>query len=228
MAPPVLSGCMHSERQPRSVEIVSGDLVSDRAPFETLSSGKAVRYARSRQMVNALREEFLYSEKRVRDVIFRVLGGLVGDSSPPRIISRLTREAALQGRRECAETGFEQVNWDIAAKATLNAMLGAGSLLGSDGEPIRLTIASPAKEVVALVPDFVDRTEAHLLAVVIRALGDVTSRDHTALAHALFRQFDRNVAMEELEDRVAILLAGMADRIGLAKGGTYYPLIQLD
>ena len=93
--------------------------------------------------------------------------------------------------------------------------------------PIRLTIALPAMEVTALAPDFIDRTEAYLLGVVIQKLGDVTSRDHTALAHALFRQFDRTVAMEELEDRVAILLAGMTDRIGLAKGGTYYPLMQL-
>ena len=62
------------------MEVVSGDLASGQAPIDAHSSGNAGRYARSRQMVNALREEFLYSEKRVRDVIFRVIAGMVGDS----------------------------------------------------------------------------------------------------------------------------------------------------
>ena len=44
--------------------------------------------------------------------------------------------------------------------------------------------------------------------------------DHTALAHALFRQFDSNISMEDQEDRLAILLAMLSERIEL-RGETY-------
>jgi hypothetical protein len=50
----------------------------------------------------------------------------------------------------------------------------------------------------------------------IERLGDVGTRDHMALAHALFRQFDRGVPMEDLEDRVVILLAQLAQHVELA------------
>jgi hypothetical protein len=51
--------------------------------------------------------------------------------------------------------------------------------------------------------------------VLIDRLRDVSTRDHTALAHALFRQFDRGVPLDDLEDRVVILLAQLADRVEL-------------
>ena len=47
-------------------------------------------------------------------------------------------------------------------------------------------------------------------------LGNVTTRDHKALAHALFRQFDPGVPLYDLEDRVVILLARLADEVELA------------
>jgi len=43
----------------------------------------------------------------------------------------------------------------------------------------------------------------------------VTVRDHRALAHVLFRQFDPEVPIGDLEDRVVILLARLADRVEL-------------
>ena len=82
-------------------------------------------------------------------------------------------------------------------------------------------IASEAIEVKALQPDFRDRTESFLLGFIIRELGDVSTRDHTALAHALFRQFDTSVSVEEMEDRVAILLARLAHTVALTTHGTY-------
>ena len=45
-------------------------------------------------------------------------------------------------------------------------------------------------------------TEAYLIEFLIAKLGDISIRDHKALAHALFRQFDPSVSMEDLEDRV--------------------------
>ncbi len=174
-------------------------------------------------MINALREEFLYSEKRVRDILFRILEEKIGRGTN-LTVSRLARELAAAGRQQVQDPAIEPTNWDVVSKATLNAMVGAGVLLDEEGRSIRLTIAAQATKVAKIVPDYADRTEAFLLETLLRKLGDVTARDHTALAHALFRQFDRTVCMEALEDRVVTLLAGMSDRIGLAKGGTYFVL----
>lgn len=189
------------------------------APAQVFHSGKN---SRSRQMVECLRKEFVYSEKRVRDILFQEIQAMLSHERPkPMIVSRLIRDAAARARRRAQEIGFDFAGWDTASKATVNAMLGAGVLLTPNGEQIPLTIAAQATEVGGIVDSFVDLTEAYLLDVLIRRLGDVTVRDHTALAHALFRQFDPTIAMEDMEDRVAVLLAMLWDRVAVTEGGTY-------
>ena len=84
----------------------------------------------------------------------------------------------------------------------INAMLAAGVLLTDNGTRIPTGIAALGTAIAGLNEGYQDRTEAYLLEFLIRNLGDVSTRDHRALAHALFRQFDRNIPMEDLEDRV--------------------------
>jgi len=173
-------------------------------------------------MVNALRQEFLYSEKRARDILFEEIEGILCQMGAPVTVARLTREAASRARERARQVGYDFWNWDTATKATINAKLRAGVLLTQDGAPIALTVAAPATQVTGLAEQFQDRTEAHLLEVLIRKLGDVTVRDHKALAHALFRQFDPNISIDDLEDRVVTLLAKLSGRVGLAATGTYF------
>jgi hypothetical protein len=169
-------------------------------------------------MGDCLRRELLYSEKRPRDILFRVIERIVseaGDGDDPKILSRLTREAAARARQHAEERGFEFGLWDTASKAVVKAMLCAGVLLAADGQPISPGITAQATPVAALKARYQDTTEAFLLRVLIDRLGDVSTRDHTALAHALFRQFDRGVPLEDLEDRVVILLAQLASDVEL-------------
>ena len=167
-------------------------------------------------MADSLRSELLYSEKRPRDLLFRAIDQIVVEhSDDPFIVSRLTREAAARARDAAEATGFSFRHWETASKAVVKAMLCAGVLLAADGGAIRPGITAQATPVAGLRHSYVDITEAFLLEVLIRRLGDVTTRDHTALAHALFRQFDRGVPLEELEDRVVILVAQLADRVEL-------------
>jgi hypothetical protein len=184
------------------------------------------RFSRSRQMCDCLRKEFLYSEKRARDVLFRAIEEIVEERSrdgrSPQMLSRLTREAVARARQQAEAAGFEFGHWETAGKAVIKAMLSAGTLLTPDGEPIAPGITAQATPVGALTDRCRDVTEAFLLQVLIERLGDVTTRDHTALAHALFRQFDRAVPLEDLEDRVVILLARLADEVELA--GDVYSL----
>jgi hypothetical protein len=172
-------------------------------------------------MVQALRAEFVYAEKRARDFIFQAVEGVLGAAGAPLIISKLTREVSARARSRAHHAGFDLSNWDTAAKATVNAMLASGVLLAPDGRPIPLTIAAQAADVARLAAGYRDATEAHLLTVLIRRLGDVTARDHIAMAHALFRQFDPSVAMEDMEDRVARLLASLEGRVAVGDGGAY-------
>jgi hypothetical protein len=171
-------------------------------------------------MCDCLRKEFMYSEKRARDVLFRVIEQIVSETarggSGPQILSRLTREAVSRARHVADASGFGFGNWETAGRAVINAMLGAGTLLTPAGEPIVPGITAQATPVGALKDGYQNITEAYLLQILIERLGDVTTRDHTALAHALFRQFDRGVPLEDLEDRVVILLARLADEVELA------------
>lgn len=182
------------------------------------------RNARTVQMVSCLREEFVYSEKRVRDLIFQGMDQVMheGPSASRAItVSKLTRDAAAWARELANRAGFEFGHWDTACKAVAKAMLGARVMLAADGSPIPLNVGSQAAEVARLQFGYPDITEAYMVGVVIRKLGNVTLRDHTALAHALFRQFDRSVPIWEMEDRVVSLLAMLADRVALDASGVY-------
>jgi hypothetical protein len=189
----------------------------------------ALSTARSLQMINCLRDRFIYSEKRARDIIFRSLEDIVrGSHTGGRylILSRVSREVAMEARREAQRIGFEFSNWDTSSKAVINAMLAAGVLLTDNDVRIPTGIAAMGTKIAGLKEGYRDLTEAYLLEFLIRTLGDVTTRDHKALAHALFRQFDRNIPMEDFEDRVAILLGSLAGRVTLRENGAYAVLTE--
>jgi hypothetical protein len=193
-------------------------------PNFTQTAPGAQNSARSLQMINCLRDRFIYSEKRARDMVFCAVEEILrGGSTGSRclILSRLMREAANNARREAQQTGFEFSNWDTTSRAVINAMLAAGVLLTHNETRIPTGVAALGTAIAGLKEDYRDRTEAYLLEFLIRNLGDVSARDHKALAHALFRQFDRSIPMDDLEDRVAILLATLDGRVTLRDDGMY-------
>lgn len=199
----------------------SAFIISMRSKLER-QGAQVLRPLRSGQMIDCLRQNFLYSEKRARDLLFGASESLVrGSNGVILILCRLTREAASLAQRDAAAIGFEFSNWDVASNAVIRAMLNAGVLLGRDGAPVSNGIAAQATPICGLEEDYRDRTEAYLIELLIRKLGNVTTRDHRAVAHALFRQFDRSIPMDYFEDRVAMLMATLADRIVLNEVGAY-------
>jgi hypothetical protein len=166
-------------------------------------------------MADCLRRELLYSEKRPRDTVFRTIEQILVEqegTGDHRILSRLTRDAIA---RAAQHPSSAPVRWDVMGKTVVKAMVGAGVLLTPKGEPIPAGIAAPATPVATVRDQFEDITEAFLLETLIRRLNDVTIHDHRALAHVLFRQFDRSVPLDDLEDRVVMLLARLANRVDL-------------
>lgn len=184
-------------------------------PVEDRVEGRG--FARSREMAACLRSELLYSEKRARDTLFLVIEEILADqerSGEQRIVSQVAREAAARAQAQMPP-GAAPVRWDVASKTVIKAMIGAGALLRPDGRPVPAGITAQATPVAGLRNGFRDLTEAFLLEVLIERLGDVGVRDHRALAHVLFRQFDREIPVGDLEDRVVVLLARLAGRVEL-------------
>jgi hypothetical protein len=196
------------------------DLAPVNHPVE--GPAEALGFARSREMAACLRKELLYSEKRARDTLFQVIDEILREQEQTgdrRIVSQLTREAAVRAaRRTPPETAA--VRWDVASKTVVKAMVAAGALLRPDGRPVSPGITAQATPVARVLPEYRDITEAFLLQVLIERLGNITVRDHRPLAHVLFRQFDPHVPMEDMEDRVVILLARLAGRVEL-RGDRY-------
>jgi hypothetical protein len=147
--------------------------------------------------------------------LFRAIEDTLCAQNRPMMLARLTREAAVLACREAESIGFEFGNWNTTSQAVVKTMLCAGTLLTEDGCAIPADITAQATTVAALRDDFRDLAESFLLEFLIRRMGDITTRDHRALAHALFRQFDRRIPVEDLEDRLVILLARLVDRVSL-------------
>src|SRR6266849_5582648 len=125
------------------------------------------KFARSRQMIDCLRAEFLYTEKRARDILFHEIQAALAASAQPIPVSRLIRTAAAHACRRAACIGLAFPNWNIASRATVHAMLAAGVLLRTDGSPIPRNAAATSAEAAALRPGFPDITEACLLEFLI-------------------------------------------------------------
>lgn len=179
-------------------------------------------------MINCLRDHFIYSEKRARDFLFSALESVIASAAEPLILSRLTRTASVGALQAAVAAGFEFSNWDAAGNAVMRAMLNAEVLLTHNGSPVPIGVVAQATPVAGLKPGYQDLTEAYLLEFLIRKLGDVTTRDHRALAHALFRQFDSSISMDYFEDRVATLMATLVDRVTLNEVGAYAVRVELN
>jgi len=183
-------------------------------------TGKS-EYARSAQMASVLRTAFLYSEKRARDCVFTAAETVLMTGAPPPTLAALIRSALQAARDRATLIHYQLLNSETVTRAVFNAMLRAEVLLDLEGNPIRMDLRAYATRVRSLAPDFRIQTEAFLLEFLIGTLGNIGTRDHIALAHALFRQFDPNVPVTDLEDQLVTLLAAMEDRIELSPSGLY-------
>ncbi len=183
-------------------------------------TGKS-EYARSAQMASALRTAFLYSEKRARDCVFAATETVLMTAAPAPTLAALIRSTLQAARDRARLIQYDLLNSETVTRAVFNAMLRADVLLDLDGNSIRVDLRAYATRVRSLAADFQIQTEAFLLEFLIGTLGDIGTRDHLALAHVLFRQFDRNVPVTDMEDRLVTLLAAMDDRIELSHPGLY-------
>lgn len=163
----------------------------------------------------------------MRDLLFRAVRQEMTwrkESQSAVMLARFAREIEALGREWGPAAGVESNNWHMPIKAVINTMIRAGVLLDIDGEPIAAGVGANAAAIASVDDNFENRCEAFLVEFLIRRLGDVTVRDHRALAHALLRQFDPNVPMDDLEDHIAVLISRLEGKITLTEDGLYVPV----
>jgi len=76
-------------------------------------------------------------------------------------------------------------------------------------------------EVSEISEGVMDDAEAYMIEYIIRDLGNVTEFEHVPMAHAVLREFDSAIDRGAQKDRVALLIAKIADRVTLDELGVY-------
>jgi hypothetical protein len=176
-------------------------------------------YERSAEFRSRLTGLGIFCEKRERDILLEALAELL--KTGPYPISRLRRElpkaaAALAKQRNvCTQTAFPRI-----VNFFIKLLLMSGALKAPDGEVIPRNVGSDAARAASLADDATDLVESYLLEQILK-LSDVKDREHWQLALALFREFDQASPLDDKLDRIAVLIAGLSDRIALTNEGTY-------
>ena len=176
---------------------------------------------RTLQIKQCLKDAHLYSPKDVRELFFEALREIAPNlSSAPMTAGRVLGKALKRAKEVAAAQNVSFQNWSHAADGMLNTALAAGVLLGHEGgilNPSARTEMVSAIDTVHLV----DRCESFMLKYVIKALGDITVRDRTALAFALFKEAPSKTEVFEMQQRVDELLALLQGEVTEGKDGLF-------
>jgi hypothetical protein len=139
----------------------------------------------------------------------------------PLSASQLVRQVCSAAEQQAKADGVSFKFWYAASDASFEMLLHAGVLLDEHGKPIPPGIGSRGTKVHSIAPNFEDRCEMFLLEFLIKTLGNVTSHDRTALAHALFKVAPDKKSIFDMQDRVDELLVMLQGRISENKDGVF-------
>lgn len=169
---------------------------------------------RTRQMVDGLKAEGIYSPKPIRDYIFRSLKALIAQGQLfPLPATQLIRRARMSAESEAKNAGVSYDYWPVAGEAVLELLLSAGVLMDEKKSSIKSGLHARGRSVAALDSEFEEKCERYLLKRIVSRLGDVTKHDRTSLAHALFKVPRAEKSLDEMLDRVDQLFSQLEDEI---------------
>jgi hypothetical protein len=169
---------------------------------------------RTREIIDCLKAGLLYSPKDIRELFFAALSD-IGPSlnSQPVRVNELSRRALKRATELASAENITFEFWLPATDATFQMLVAAGALIGVDGQALKPSIHWRAELVSSVDRDVRNKCEKFLLKYVIAKLGDVSLRDRTALAHALFKVSPRKKQLFELLERVDELLSSLRDEV---------------
>jgi len=164
-------------------------------------------------MIERLKELHLYSPKTIRDYIFNAISASAKALTAPILVTAFMRQAVNEAEKQAKSDGVDYLHWHAASDGVLNLLLGAGVFLDCDQEPIRPGLKARGTKLSAIADNFEDKSETHMLEQLILHVGDVTLRDRTPIAHALFKVDPKKKSIFDIQDRVDELMALLADRL---------------
>lgn len=129
-------------------------------------------------------------------------------------------------RRMLAEETFaessyaDRQKWDAQVYFFCRLLVLSGTLRGPAGV-LTYGAGTDGTEVSEISESVMDDAEAYIIEYIIRDLGNVTEFEHVPMAHAVLREFDSAIDLGAQKDRVALLIAEIADRVTLDESGVY-------
>ncbi len=168
---------------------------------------------RTEQIIECLKDEGIYAAKDIRDYIFKALHTKIENASPALSLAQLKRKTLVAAEEEAKSAGVSFKYWYVATESVFKLMLLAGVLGDENGLPIVLGARPRVIKVAKIAPDFICICELFLLQHVLNTLKDVTERDCTALAHALFKEAPSKTTRDQMLDRVDQLFEKLGDRL---------------
>jgi hypothetical protein len=168
---------------------------------------------RTDQIIQCLKDAGIYAAKDIRDYIFKAAHAKVASSTPALSLAQLKRKTLVAAEEAAVSAGVSFKFWYVATESVFKLMLLAAVLVDENNLTVMLGARARLAKVTAIRPDFVSTCELFLLQYVLNKLQDITERDCTALAHALFKEAPSKTTRDKMLDQVDQLFEKLGDRL---------------
>jgi hypothetical protein len=174
------------------------------------------KFERTQEFVDCWKRRYIYCPKPIRDLLFQAIEDILGEEPQGLTVAKLTSTARQRAEKQCETFTY----WQAATGGLANALVASQVLLTADRAPVPLGVECWGSQVALVSENFRDRCEAFMLYFVIKTLKNVNFyRDRIHLAHALLKEGPSGKSVDELMDRVSILMSSLGGRIEIGEDG---------
>jgi hypothetical protein len=164
---------------------------------------------RTQEMIAVLKKAFVYSPSNIRHFVFGAMREIKGDLKN-KTVAQFLREVKDCAKAKADAATINFTYWPTAMDAILEMLLLSQSLAGPDGKPIKRGLQARGTVLTAIAEDFETKCELFLLRFLIQHM-QLTNRDRTSIAHALFKEGKAEKAHDQLEEQLDRLFTLLGD-----------------
>ncbi len=182
----------------------------------TDSGGEAERYVRTQEFVDCWKRRHIYCPKPIRDLLFQAVQEILDEETQGITVAKLTSKARQRAENICTNFTY----WQSATEGLANALVASQVLLTAEKVPVPIGIECWGSHVASLADNFRDRCEAFMVYFAVKALKNVNFyRDRIHLAHALLKEGPSGRSIDELMERVSLLVSSLGGKIEISEDG---------
>jgi hypothetical protein len=175
------------------------------APSAIVSKGKQ----RTQEMIGILKKAFVYSPSNIRRCVFVAIREMKA-TLQHKTVAQFLREVKDRAKAQADTAGINFSYWPTAMTAILEMLLFSESLVGPDGKPIKRGLQARGTILTAIAEDFETKCELFLLTFLIQHM-QLTNKDRTSIAHALFKEGKAEKTHDQLEEQLDRLFTLLGD-----------------